>query len=154
MRNESERSFLTFRERPFTAASITAASLFCQWLNWFAYEKIGYVWGITLVTPLILCAVYHCVQLDGGREGSFSRRFVFVFGVAVPLLIGVLLTIVMLLVAPDISVFSPEAEYKGTVREVIATYAGRFVFTSMYLLIFALIDAPVLKNTDKKRKTQ
>lgn len=154
MRNNFGESFLAFRERPFTAAAVTLTSLFCQWLNWFAYEKIGYVWGITLVTPLILCAIYHFVQLDGDCEGSFSRRFVFIFAAAVPLLIGILLTVIMLLAAPEISVFSPEADYRGTVREIIATYAGRFMFTSLYLLIFALIDIPVLKITDRKRKIQ
>lgn len=152
MRNKTEGSFLTFRERPFTAAAVTLTSLFSQWLNWFAYEKIGYVWGITLVTPLILCIIYHFVQLDGGRKGSFSRRFVFIFGVAVPLLTGVVLTVIMLVAAPEISVFSPDADYEGTVREIIATYAGRFIFTSLYLMIFAVIDIPVLKITERKRK--
>ncbi len=152
MNNESERSFLTFRESPFTASAITLTSLFCQWLNWFAYEKIGYVWGITFVTPLILCAIYHFVQLDGGREGSFSRRFVFVFAAAVPFLAGILLTLTMLLTAPEISVFSPDTEYKGTVKEIIATYAGRFMFTSLYMMLFAAIDVPILKNIDRKRK--
>lgn len=154
MRNKTERSFLKFRESPFTALVITVLSLFCQFLNWFAYEKIGYSWGITLVTPLVICAMYHAVQLDGGREGSFSRRFFFLFSVVIPLLTGILLTVIMLLSAPEISVFSPEAEYKGTVREAIATYAGRFIFTSLYLLIFAVIDHFILKRLDEKRKTQ
>ena len=146
MRNKTERSFLKFRESPFTALAITVLSLFCQFINWFAYEKIGYAWGITLVTPLVLCAMYHFVQLDGGREGSFSRKFFFIFSVVIPLLVGILLTVIMLLAAPEISVFSPEAEYRGTVREAIATYAGRFIFTSLYLLIFAAVDAMIMKK--------
>ncbi|WP_297958796.1 hypothetical protein [uncultured Ruminococcus sp.] len=146
MRNDKERSFLRFRERPFTALAVTAASLFCQWLNWFVYEKINYAWGITLVTPLVLCMMYHFVQLDSGQEGSFSGRFLFIFAVAVPLMSGIILTVIMLLAAPEISVFSPDAEYRGTVRETIATYAGRFVFTSLYLLIFGVIDALILKK--------
>ena len=154
MKNKTERSFLRFGESAFSALIITVLSLFCQFINWFAYEKIGYAWGITLVTPLVLCAMYHFVQLDGGREGSFSRRFFFIFSVIIPLLVGILLTVIMLLAAPEISVFSPEAEYKGTVREAIATYAGRFVFTSLYLLIFASADHFILKSLDEKRKTQ
>ncbi len=146
MRNKTERSFLRFGESALTALVITVLSLFCQFMNWFAYEKIGYEWGITLVTPLVLCAMYHFVQLDGGRKGSFSRKFFFIFSVVIPLLVGILLTVIMLLAAPEISVFSPEAEYKGTVREAIATYAGRFVFTSLYLLIFAAVDAMIMKN--------
>ena len=154
MRNKTERSFLRFGESAFTALVITVLSLFCQFINWFAYEKIGYKWGITLVTPLVLCAMYHFVQLDGGREGSFSRKFFFIFSVVIPLLVGILLTVIMLLAAPEISVFSPEAEYKGTVREAIATYAGRFIFTSLYLLIFAAADYFILKSLDEKRKMQ
>jgi hypothetical protein len=154
MRNKTERSFLKFGESQFTALVITVLSLFCQFLNWFAYEKIGYAWGITLVTPLVLCVMYHAVQLDGGRKDSFSRRFFFIFSVVVPLLTGLLLTVIMLISAPEISVFSPEAEYKGTVRESIAIYAGRFLFTSLYLLIFAFIDRFILKRLDEKRKIQ
>ena len=146
MRNDKERSFLRFRERPFTALVVTASSLFCQWLNWFVYEKINYAWGITLVTPLVLCMMYHLVQMDGGHEGSFSRRFLFIFAVAVPLMFGIILTMIMLLAAPDISVFSPDAEYRGTVRETLATYAGRFIFTSLYLLVFAFIDTFLQKR--------
>lgn len=70
----------------------------------------------------------------------------------VPLLIGILLTVIMLLSNPDISNFNPDAEFKGSVQETIATYAGRFVFTSVYMLIFALIDIPLLKIADGKRK--
>ena len=146
MRNKTEKGVLKFRESPFTALVITVLSLFCQFLNWFAYEKISYAWGITLVTPLVLCGMYHFIQLDGGRDGSFSRRFFFIFSVLVPLFTGILLTVIMMLAAPEISVFSPEAEYRGTVREAIATYAGRFIFTSLYLLIFAAVDAMIMKK--------
>ena len=146
MRNNTGRSFLKFREEPLSGLLITVISLFCQWAVWFVYEKINYAWGFTLVTPLVLCIMYHFVQLDGGREGSFSRRFFFIFSVLVPLLLGVILTGIMLLAAPEISVFSPDAEYRGTVREIIAIYAGRFVFTSLYLLIFAVFDALIRKK--------
>ena len=146
MRNNTERSFLKFCEGPLSGLLITVISLFCQWAVWFVYEKINYAWGFTLVTPLVLCIMYHFVQLDGGREGSFSRRFFFIFSVLVPLLLGVILTGIMLLAAPEISVFSPDAEYRGTVREIIAIYAGRFVFTSLYLLVFAAFDALIRKK--------
>lgn len=147
-----ERSFLLYEERPLTAAAVTLMSFFCQWANWFCYEKLGYSWGFTLVTPLILCIMYHFVQLDAGVNGNFSRRFFFRFSVLVPLLIGILLTVIMLLSNPDISNFNPDTEFKGSVQETIATYAGRFVFTSVYMLIFALIDIPLLKIADGKRK--
>ena len=57
-----------------------------------------------------------------------------------PLLFGIVLTVVMFLTNPDISNFNPDAEYEGSIQEIIATYAGRFVITSLYLLIFAFID--------------
>ena len=152
MRNNTGRSFLKFREGLLSGLLITVISLFCQWAVWFVYEKINYAWGFTLVTPLVLCIMYHFVQLDGGREGSFSRRFFFIFSVLVPLLLGVILTGIMLLAAPEISVFSPDAEYRGTVRETIATYAGRFIFTSLYLLVFAVIDVFLQKKDKRKTK--
>ena len=34
-----ERSFLLYEERPLTAAAVTLMSFFCQWANWFCYEK-------------------------------------------------------------------------------------------------------------------
>ncbi len=153
MSKEPERGFLVYEERPFTAIVIVLLSLFCQWGNWFVYEKLGYSWEFTLVTPLILCLMYHFVQMDAGINGNFSRLFFFRFAVLVPLLIGILLTVIMLLSSPDISNFDPEAEYKGSVREIIATYAGRFVFTSLYMLIFAVIDIPILKYIDSKRES-
>lgn len=152
MSNDSKRRFLSYGENPFSAIVITIISLFSQWANWFIYEKAGYSWGYTLVTPIVLCLMYHFVQLDSGKNNNFSRKFFFIFAVAVPLLFGILLTVLMILTNPDMSSFNPDAEYKGSVQEQIAIYAGRFIFTSLYLLIFALADIPILKYIDKKGK--
>ncbi|MBR1592179.1 MAG: hypothetical protein IJ666_04130 [Ruminococcus sp.] len=137
--NRQEESRLEYGETPLTAAVIFFLSLFCQWGNWFVYEKLDYHWGFTLVTPVILCAAYHFVQLDAGN-GNFSRKFFFIFSVLAPLAFGILLTVLMFLTNPDISNFNPDADYEGSVQEIISTYAGRFVITSLYLLIFAAID--------------
>ena len=149
--DDSKSRFLRYKEGPLTGIVIAVLSLFAQWLNWYAYEKLGYSWVFTLFTPLILCAAYHLVALDAGREGNFSRRFLGLFAVAVPLVTGVVLTVIMLIAAPDISNFDPETAYAGTVQERIATYSGRFVLTSVYLGVFALIDIPVLRRLDRKK---
>lgn len=127
-------------------------SLFCQWLNWFTFEKIGYDEKFTLITPLILCFMYHLVQLDAGKNGNFSRGFFFTFSSAVPFLFGLLVTLVLLILNPGISTFSPDVDYTGTPVEIIATYAGRFMFTSLYLAAFALIDLPIQKYLDHKKE--
>lgn len=152
MSNDSKRRFLSYGENPLSAIVITLISLFAQWANWFVYEKAGYSLGYTLVTPIVLCLMYHFVQLDAGKNDNFSRKFFFIFAVAVPLLFGILLTLLMFFTNPDISSFNSEAEYKGSVKEQIAVYSGRFIFTSLYLLIFAIADIPVLKYLDKKGK--
>ena len=75
MSDKKQESRLKYRAAPLTGLVIFLLSLFCQWVNWFAFDKIGYSWYFALITPLILCLMYHFVQLDAGREGSFSRDF-------------------------------------------------------------------------------
>lgn len=145
---------MKYKESWISALVISILSLFCQWCNWFVFEKLDYNERITLVTPLILCIMYHLVQLDAGKEGCFSRRFFFMFSTAVPFLFGLVLTIVMLLLDPGISTFNPEEAYRGTIQEAISVYAGRFMITSLYMAVFALIDIPVLKYIDRKRESK
>jgi len=145
---------MAYRQTFLTGVIIAMMSLFCQWLNWFAFEKIGYEQWITLVTPLILCFMYHLVQLDAGKNGNFSRGFFFIFSVAVPFLVGLIITLVILILNPGISTFAPDVDYMGTPPEIIATYAGRFMFTSLYLAVFALIDLPIQKYLDSKKENK
>jgi hypothetical protein len=151
MKNNTEAAQLRFTQSPLSAAVITVLSLFCQFLNWFAFEKIGYPWWTALITPLLLCAMYHFVQLDAGGNSGYSRIFVFIFSAAVPLLLGIFLTLAVFLGSPDISTFNPEAEYRETAAELISLYSGRFAVTSLYLCVFALIDIPVLRACDRRR---
>ena len=97
MKNNTEAAQLRFTQSPLSAAVITVLSLFCQFLNWFAFEKIGYPWWTALITPLLLCAMYHFVQLDAGGNSGYSRIFVFIYSAAVPLLLGIFLTLAVLL---------------------------------------------------------
>lgn len=154
MNERQEITVLHFHEGMFSAVVITVLSLFAQWLNWFAFEKIGYSWWIALITPLILCMMYHFVQLDAGGKSGFSRIYFFIFSAAVPFLLGILLTILIYLGDPDISTFNPEAEYAGTVQELISLYSGRISVTSLYLMIFAAIDIPILRASDKAGKSR
>ncbi len=143
---------MQFRQSIKTGIIIAVLSLFMQTMNWVLFEKLGYDAKFTLITPLVLCLMYHFVQLDASRDGNLSRGFFFLFSVAVPFAFGLILTIVMLLTNPRISTFSADVPYTGTAPEVISTYAGRYMFTSLYMAIFALIDIPVLKYCDKRRE--
>lgn len=143
---------MKYRQSFLSALVIFLLSIFTQWLNWFAYDKLEYSWGYTLITPLILCLMYHLVQLDAGKEDCFSRRFFFIFSVAVPFLSGLFLTLLILILNPGISTFNPDIDYTGTIPEVIATFSGRVMVTSLYLAVFALIDIPILRSLDRKRE--
>mgnify|MGYP007070312960 CR=1 FL=1 len=152
MSDNDKGRYLNYPASLFSAVTVFILSLFSQWVNWFAYDKLGYEWGFTLITPLILCMMYHFVQLDAGKHGNFSRLFFFVFAVLVPLAFSIAVTVIMKLSNPDMSVFDPSADYTGTVRERIAVYAGRFIFTSAYLLVFSAVDAVILRYMDKNEK--
>lgn len=147
----NKRCFMNYKQSWLTALVITLLSLFSQSLNWIAFEKIGYDEKFTLITPLILCFMYHLVQLDLGKKSGISRIFFFIFSCAAPFALGLILTIILVLTNFDISTFNPDVDYAGTVPEVTATYAGRFMVTSLYIAVFALIDIPILKHIDTKR---
>ncbi len=149
--SENDAAFLRFRERPLTAVIISLLSLFAQWVNWFALDKFDYSPYIALFTPLILCMMYHFVQLDGGRE-SYSRKFVYVFSAVIPLIFSICVTAGIFISEPDISTFNPQLEYGGTVKELISLYTSRFVISSLYIVIFGIIDVPILKAMDKRKK--
>ena len=152
MNDDDKCRYLSYKASLSSALTIFVMSLFAQWVNWYVYEKVGYGWGYTLITPLILCMMYHFVQLDAGKHGSFTRLFFFIFSVALPLIFSAGLTVLMLFTHSDSYVFDPKAGYDSSAGSLIAVYAGRFVFTSAYLLIFALIDIPLLKRSDDKEK--
>ena len=143
---------LNYRGGVMSAAVVFLLSLFAQWLNWFAFEKLEYPWIFTLITPLLLCVMYHFIALESGKNGNFSRKFLYIFSAVLPFCFGLILTLIMFIMNPDISTFNSEAEYEGKAAEVISTYSGRFVITSLYLLIFGIIDIPILKYLDKKEK--
>lgn len=149
--SENDAALLRFRQSPLSAAVISLLSLFAQWVNWFALDKFDYSPYIALFTPLILCMLYHFVQLDGG-SGSYSRKFIYVFSAVIPLIFGICVTLFIFLSAPDISTFNPQIEYSGTVKELISLYTSRIVISSLYIVIFGLIDIPILKVMDKRKK--
>ena len=145
---------LRFYQGPVSAVIITLMSLFCQILNWLILEKMNYPWWVGLITPLMLCAMYHFVQLDAGEKNGYSRIFFFIFSAAVPLLLGILITAAVFYADPNISTFDPAAESKGTVQEIVSLYMGRIAVTSLYVTVFAIIDIPILKAKDKAGKSK
>ncbi len=153
MNNQNtEISRLKYKEGFFTAAVIVVLSFFCQWINWFAFEKLDYPWwAAVFITPAILCIMYHFVQLDAGQEGNFSRGFFFIFSVLVPLVLSAAVTIAVLMNV-DASYFDLN-ETPASAGQVMATYTGRFTITSAYMLIFAAADAPVLRSQSRKRNS-
>ncbi|MBP3380112.1 MAG: hypothetical protein J6K77_04550 [Ruminococcus sp.] len=150
--SENDVAFLRFRQGPVSAMIISLLSLFAQWVNWFALDKLDYSPYIALFTPAILCMMYHFVQLDGG-SGSYSRKFIYVFSAVIPLIFAILVTLCIFVSAPDISTFNPQLEYGGTVKELISLYTSRFVLSSMYIVVFGIIDIPILKAIDKRKKS-
>lgn len=79
MSDDSKSRCLSYKASPFTALVITVMSLFMQWFIWFAYEKLDKEWYFNLVSPLVLCMMYHFVRLDAGKNGNFSGKFLFCF---------------------------------------------------------------------------
>lgn len=152
MSDDSKSHCLSYKASPFTALVITIMSLFMQWFIWFAYEKLDKEWYFNLAAPLLLCMMYHFVQLDAGKNGNFSGKFFFVFSIIVPLALGIAATLLIYVMNPDISVFNMDKDYEGTAKEIVITYAGRFIYTSLYMLIFAVIDIPVLRAIGRKGK--
>ena len=146
--------YLCYKASFVSAAAIFMMSMFSQWLNWYIYEKMEYGWGYMLLTPLILCFMYHFVQMDAGKHGNFSRRFFFLFSVALPLIFSTAVTVLLFIFSPELSIFDSYEEYSGNFIETIAIYAGRIMITSVYLLIFAVIDIPLLKKSEEKEKDE
>lgn len=134
--------YLTYPASCFSAAVIIVLSLFAHWVMWFAYLRSGMSKGAFLFMPLILCMMYHFVQLDAGRHGNFSREFFFICAVGVPCI----LCLVLFFITFDLD--SADISMRGT----IAKYSARIMFSSAYLIVFALIDIPVLRHLDKKEK--
>lgn len=131
------------------AAVMTAASLFIQWAHWFIFEKIAFSSVYLGFTPLILCLMYRFMMADCENNGRFSKSFVFIFTVALPLVISVIVSIYMMWSYPDISTFSAN-EPKGLPSEMISLYSGRIVLTSAYLLVYSLIDLLIVSKVWRK----
>ena len=121
----------------FAAAALCTGSLFIQCIHWVIFEKAAFASSYLWFTPLVICLMYKLLTLDSKKEKGISKLFVFGFGVALPLVISLAVSIYMIVSYPDLSVFSDTVQESGTARETIALYSGRMVLTSVYLAIFA-----------------
>ena len=98
------------------AAVMTAASLFAQWAHWFIFEKIEFSSFYLFFTPLVLCFMYRLLMADSENGGRFSKPFIFIFTVALPLAAAFIISAFMLLNYPDKHVFSGQAGKRHTLR--------------------------------------
>ena len=57
-------------------ALLTAGSLFAQTLLWVAYDYFQMQVWVMGALPLLICLLYHAVQLDSGADKLMGRRFV------------------------------------------------------------------------------
>lgn len=137
------------------AAVMTAASLFAQWAHWFIFEKIEFSSFYLFFTPLVLCFMYRLLMADSENGGRFSKPFIFIFTVALPLAAAFIISVFMLLNYPDISMFSAVRQESGIPSELIALYSGRIFITSVYLLAYSGIDifiSKIWRNLKKSGK--
>lgn len=142
MNDDEKGKYLSYRAGFFTAIVIFALSMFAQWFNWYAFDKLAYEQIYVLFTPLILCMMYHFVQLDAGKHGNFSRQFFFSCAVGAPCIFSLILFFITF----DLD------SIDNSIRGTIAVYSARIMITSAYLLVFSVIDIPILRYLDKKEK--
>lgn len=142
MSDNSEKKCLKFKIGFSSAIVIFILSIFCHILNWYLYDKYGSLLEVMVISPLIFCMMYHFVQLDAGKQGEFYREFFFMCAVGAPCI----LSLIMFFITLD---FESEV---GSLRYTISAYSARIMLTSVYLIIFALIDIPILRHIDKKKK--
>lgn len=141
---------LSIKSRAGAGAVMAAASLFAQWAHWFVYEKIGFSSVYLCFTPLVLCLMYRLLMADCESGRKFSKPFVFVFTVLVPLAVSVIISVYMMLSFPDISTFSASEPERGIPTEIISLYSGRLVLTCAYLLVYSFLDLLIVSKVWEK----
>lgn len=150
---------LSIKSKAGSAAVMTAVSLFAQWAHWFIFEKIAFSSVYLWFTPLVLCLMYRFLMADCENKGRFSKSSIFIFTVIIPFAIVIIISIYMILKFPDLSTFSASKPESGTPSELISLYSGRLVLTSIYLIVYSVIDLLIIskiwgKMTNKKKKTK
>ncbi len=131
---------------------IAACSLFAQGIHWFLFEKIGFDSAMLWLTPLILCMLYHCVLLDAGEGKPYSRRFIFLCAVAIPLVLSIAGTVLIWLNYPHLSLFREGVVPDGSLPEAIGFLCGRITLTSTYLAVFTIPDLLALQLLDRRKQ--
>ncbi len=131
---------------------IMACSLFAQGIHWFLYEKIQFAAALLWVTPLILCLLYHCIQADSGRGKNYSRKFVFFSAVLLPLLIGIIGSVMIWFNYPGLSLYNEGVMPDGSLPEQLGLLCGRIVLTSSYMAVFTVPDLLVLQYLDGRKQ--
>ncbi len=131
---------------------IAACSLFAQGVHWFVFEKVAFESAMLWLTPLILCMLYHFVMADSGEGKPYSRKFVFLCAVVIPLLLSIIGTLLIWLNYPHLSLFREGVAPDGSLPEVLGLLCGRITLTSTYMAVFTLPDLLLLKYLDGRKQ--
>ena len=126
-------------------------SLFVHVLHWAVYELIAFSIWFAAVTPLVICLIYHLLQTDCQETFNISRKQIFIGTVAVPLLVAAVISVIVFVNNPSLGVYSSGGQLSGSFIEKIAIYSGRIVISALYLLLFSIIDIPLLRFQDQRR---
>lgn len=137
-------------------ALLFAGSMICQWVLWFAYEKLEMQVYQFFALPLLLCILYHALQYDSGKDKPLSRGLVFRGTVLYPLVFSAAFVIILFVKFPMLAQFGGEGDDRYAAQELLAGYASKFLITSLYLLFFSALDAVyfLVRQNMKKEKME
>ncbi len=124
----------------FSAIAIVVMSVGFQILHWYLYEMFDFDMRLLCVTPLPLVLAYFAVMRDTGVGHTLPKRFIFAFACVVPLVLGLVLSVICYFNNPNLSIFTGEVSDADTkVNVTIALYSFRVALTSLYLTVCALL---------------
>ncbi len=127
------------------------SSLLLHVLHWAAYEITAFSVWFAAVTPLVLCLVYHLFRLDCEESFHLSRKQVFLGTVLVPLIAAIVVSCLVFVNNPDLGLYANHGQFTGSFIEKVGLYSGRCIISGVYLLVFSIIDIPLLRLQDERR---
>lgn len=127
------------------------SSLLLHVLHWAVYEITAFSVWFAAVTPLVLCLIYHLFQSYCEDGFHLSRKQVFCGTVLLPLIASVIISLLVFVNNPDLGLYASHGQFTGSFIEKIGLYSDRCIISGSYLLIFSLIDIPLLRLQDERR---
>ncbi|MGN0592569.1 MAG: hypothetical protein ACI4JQ_04935 [Ruminococcus sp.] len=126
--------------------------LFLHLFHWVIYEVVAFSYGMIFFTPLLLCLCYHGFQTDCEASFGYSRKMVFFGTVLIPLLTALLVSGIVFVTHPHLGLYTSNGALTGSLPELVGLYAGRTMLSGIYVLIFSVIDIPLLYWQDRRRQ--